>query len=460
MVERTIGLELEFLAVQLENGLAATREHIKNIWREWSEAAHVELYIDAGTKQPLGVTYTLPDQRTFMINTDGGVCLVEFSFPPFKTIKETEDVMLRVVGEYLEIAKKHGIGLMSYGLQPKTPWYYPDLKTEKQWYRILGHLPFFQMWHNQFHTIAAHQPCIGVNYEEIIPVVNTLNALGGVTIALFANSSVGEWEIQKHHEEREFRWARLVEGYDEKVTRIQGIPSRPFSNFRDYFEYNWGIFMPCIARGKNLHVSNELGLISEFLHGEMMSSFDITDTKPSEISPTITDVNDLNQYIWIQSRPRLFLDNKLELAELLKAYDENTVDECIRDHITNLYVENRNVAGQPWNEIMTAPAYFLGLIENIEKTKAIMESKPWEYWIELREKTIVGSMKVEEVWPYVEQLLQIAKEGLQKRGLGEEIYLTPLFERLEKRESPAMRAIREYEALGMDAFIESRLIKI
>lgn len=459
-MNRTIGLELEFLAIQLENGLAATRDHIKAIWREWSQATHVELYVDPGTKQPLGVVYTLPDGRTFTINTDGGVCLVEFSFPPFSTIKETEDAVHAIVAEYLEIAKKHGIGLMSYGLQPKTPWFYPDLKTEKQWYRILGKLPFFQMWHNQFHTIAAHQPCIGVSYDEIIPIVNTLNALGGTTIALFANSSVGEFEIKNVHEEREFRWNRLVQGYGDEVTRIQGIPKKPFSSFRDYFEYNWGIYVPCIARGKTLHVAKEPTIVNAYLRAQKTQTFDITNTLRSEMTPQLSDINDLNQYIWIQTRPRLYLDDSLKLADLLKAYDEHTIDDFVQGHITNLYVENRNVAGQQFNEIMAAPAYFLGLIENIQKAKEIVDAKPWEYWIQLREKSIVKSMEVEEVWPILEQLLPIAEEGLKKIGRGEETYLAPLFERLEKRESPSMRAIKEYQSLGMEAFIENRLIKI
>jgi len=460
MKQRTIGLEYEFCAIYLENGRAINRDTIKSIWRDWSKQPHVELYFDKGTQQPVGINYTMEDGRSFVINTDGGVCLVEFSSLPFATLLECKQNLEKLVHEFLQVAAPYGVGLLSHAVQPKTPWAYPDLKTEKTWYRSFGIMPYFQMWHSQFHTIAAHQVCIGISYDEIVDNINTMCALGGVTIALFANSSVFEHEIGEYHEEREYRWERMVKGYGDTVKRIQGIPEKPFTSFRDYLEYNWSILLPAGFRGKDLFNFKNPKTIVEYLRGGEQSAWNLTTSEPLSVVPDITDVNMFNMYLWIQARPKLYFKDSVTLKQVLEAYDTNDIDTLAKDNIANLYVENRNIAAQPWEDIMTAPAYCLGLLENIQKAKELVATKEWSYWVELRQKTTKSSMEVPEVIPFVEQVLEIAKEGLQKRGLGEEEYLEPLFKRLEKRESPAMKAIKDYNESGLESFIKSRTISL
>ncbi len=462
MSNRTIGLEFEFLAINPNTGLAINRNQIKAIWKDWAEKENIELYKDKGTGEPVGVIYKLEDGREFTINTDGGVCLVEFSFAPFANLHKCKEVLDKVVAEFLEIGKKHDVALISHGVQPKTPWYYPDLKTEKTWYRSFAKMPYFQLWHDQFHNIAAHQACIGMEYKEIIPVINAMNALGGATVALFANSSIQEYEVSDYHEEREFRWERLVEGYEEIIQNIQGIPKKPFTSFRDYLEYNWSVYLPAAFRGADLHNFKQRKTIKEFLFGADQTSFNITQTKPDKITPNITDANMLNMYIWIQARPKLFFDKSLELTDLLKAFEENKIDEfaSAEGAIDNLYAENRNIASQPWEDRLAGAAYCLGIMENIEKVEELVKEKTWEEWRALRLETMKSSMEVDEAVEVIEKLLPLAKEGLEKRGLGEEVYLEPLFERLEKKESPAMRAIQDFEDKGLDDFIESRIIKV
>lgn len=460
--KRKIGLEYEFLAIQLENGQAIRRDQIKAIWRDWSEQPHVELYIDPATTQPVGVWYTQKDGRKILINTDAGVCIVEFGFEPYETLAECEENMKEILADFFSVAKKHGVALMSYGVQPKTPHFFPDLKTEKIWYRGFARFDHFARGHAMFHTIAAHQPCIDVTYDELIPVLNTFNAMGGITIALFANSGWGESRAQCCHEEREHRWSRWVDIGDPNVRRIAGIPPQPFGSFRDYLTYNWSILLPAVHRDKTLHIIDPAPTIASYLYGGKTVAFDVSAVVPSEVSPVMTDVNNCNQYIWIQARPKFFFDETRPLGELLAAYDagSDAVDEYAKQHLTKLYIETRNIACQPWNGIMAAPAFLLGLIENIEKAHAMIWQKPWEYWIALREKTICESLLVDEVIPLAEELIAIAEEGLKKRGLSEERYLDPLFERLKKRESSAMRARGIGEKEGTDALIEATKISL
>jgi len=293
-----------------------------------------------------------------------------------------------------------------------------------------------------------------------VVVTNTLNALGGATIALFANSGVGEWKIQNCHEIREDRWDKLVEDLDEKNQRMCGIPKKPFKTFRDYIEYNWSVLMPGIFRGKTLHNISPLIDIKDYFRKDKWETFDLGNVMPSEVEPSVADVNELNMYIWTQARPKIFFDEKQSLQSLLEAYDNNKIDEYAKEHAYKLYIETRNMASQPWDSVMSTPAFILGLVENIEKAKEIVDAKPWEYWRELREKTIAKSMEVEEVIPIVKQLVEIAEEGLKKRGLGEEKYLKPLHERVEKEESPAMKNIKDFNEKGIEDYIKDRIIKI
>ena len=62
--------------------------------------------------------------------------------------------------------------------------------------------------------------------------------------------------------------------------------------------------------------------------------------------------------------------------------------------------------------------------------------------------------------PLATQLLAIANKGLLARGQGEEAYLAPLFDRLERRQSPAMEAQEEFAKDGLETFIEKHIISL
>lgn len=459
MSKRKIGLEYEFLAIQLKNGQAVTRDIMKSIWRDWSAKDNVELYIDYATNQPVGVIYIQPDGQQVIVNTDAGINVVEFGFLPFETLLECETNMREIMKDFLRVAKKHNVGLLSYGIQPKTPYYFPDLKSEKIWYRGFLRFAGLRKNHDIFHNIAAHQPCIDVTFEELIPVLNSFNALAGIFIALFANSGWGEWKRQCCHEEREHRWNKILEESGEGA-QFAGMIQEPFRDFKHCLKFNWDIPVRAIHRGNTLHGIWPAPTIYEYLHAKKWDTMDLGSGNPASVIPGVSDVNVLNMYSWIQARPKFIFDEKQTLDSLLRAYAQDGMDDYARQHLQKLYIETRNAACQSWDEIMALPAFLLGLIENIDETKKVADSKRWKYWVRLREKTLESSMEIEEVIPLAKKLVDIAKEGLKKRSLGEEKYLEPLYERIKKQESPSMKAIREIREAGVEKFIESRLINI
>jgi gamma-glutamylcysteine synthetase len=459
MTTRLIGLEYEFLGIQGENGQAVTRDIMKAIWRDWGTQKHVETYYDYATKQPVGVTYTQSDGRDIIINTDAGINVIEFGFMPYATLAECEANMREVIADFLSVAKKYNVKLLAYGLQPKTPHYYADLKTEKIWYRGFARFPYFAAGHNMFHNIAANQPCIDVTYDEMLPVLNLFNAIGGVTIALFANSGFGEWVDQCCLEEREHRWNRWMSQAPE-TRKISGLPTHPFNSFRDYLEYNWTIALPASHRNRTLHVIEPAPQIIDYLRQREWQTMDVGIGEPSRITPNMEDVNMSNMYIWTQARPKYFFKDSAQLPELLTAYDagREAVDTYAREHLKILYIETRNIACQPWNEIMTAPAFLLGLIENIKNAQQITARKTWQEWNELRENTIREGFAVTGVDELAAELLDLAEAGLRKREHGEEHYLTPLRKRIADRTSPSQQARAMVQSQGIQAFIDAQTV--
>ena len=310
-----------------------------------------------------------------------------------------------------------------------------------------------------FTNIAANQHCIDVTQEESLRVINMFNALGGVFIALFANTGVGEWRIQEHHEEREWRWNQWLNA-EPLENPIAGIPPRPFGSLKEYLAYNWSIPTRAVHRPGTLHSLEDVPLIRDFLRKKEWKTMDLAAASPSVVSPEMQDVNALTMYIWIQARLKIFFDTAQPLGGLLEAYDTGRVDEYASKHLEKVYVETRNIACQPWNEIMAAPAFLLGLIENIEAVEEVVKEKSWKDWIELREQTITQSMEVPGVTDFISKCLSISANGLQKRGLGEEKYLQPLYARLEKKESPAIRTRNLFKEEGIEAVLYKHLIPL
>ena len=121
-------------------------------------------------------------------------------------------------------------------------------------------------------------------------------------------------------------------------------------------------------------------------------------------------------------------------------------------------LENRVNDQQPPDDIMVVSALTLGIMENLNEATALIDSYPWQYLREARLCAIRdGLMASVQGIPISEMsmnVLHIAKVGLKKRGLGEEKFLDPLWERLEEGICPADMAANIFESGGERKLIE------
>ncbi len=127
-------------------------------------------------------------------------------------------------------------------------------------------------------------------------------------------------------------------------------------------------------------------------------------------------------------------------------------------------VEFRSVCEQPVGEIMASGALHAGLMENIEALSELLEKDTSIYHngynaSELRR--MFNKRKRAEVfdWKKVSSqlvsIVELAEDGLKKRGYGEEHFIKPLYPRAEKLLSPG-RQMAEGMANGksLEDYIE------
>jgi len=119
-------------------------------------------------------------------------------------------------------------------------------------------------------------------------------------------------------------------------------------------------------------------------------------------------------------------------------------------------VEFRSVCAQPLRERLTVAAFHLGLIDRLDELDELLagDSSLYRHGFSAAE---LRDLLNREIWPdFIDQktlskalvrILNIADEGLRKRGKNEEVFLRPLYDRAEQLKSPA-REYTERRAAG------------
>lgn len=118
-------------------------------------------------------------------------------------------------------------------------------------------------------------------------------------------------------------------------------------------------------------------------------------------------------------------------------------------------IEFRSVCEQPVSEIMAPAAFHAGLIEMVPELTALLDADKSIYQqgyspSELRElfvrRELPDFLDRDAASALLTQVLDLAKAGLQKRGMGEEHFLEPLYHRARYLLSPARQMVEGLEA--------------
>jgi len=372
------------------------------------------------------------DSAIDVITLDTGYSTLEIALAPQTNLHTIQFYFSEIMAILVNYFHQQNCSILGYGIQPITP---PSrrLLLPKERYLFFEKfspnniIPKSEGADAHLLTITASNQChIDISRKDAIQGTNVLNALSGLQIIFHANSPIWGGKIDATYKaNREIFWEFC---YPDRVNQM-GIPPR-FESIEDYIDYLL-LFKPMLVKRDNqlLQILNK-ETFKDFLLNKTPTIGQTLAGKKLVIHPRKKDIHDLNAFCYFNAR-------------LVPKYGT---------------IESRMCCQQPPNETLTPTAVTLGLLENLEAAATLMEKFPWETWKEIRlnalQHTFKTSVNGKSLLPVLTEFLDIATQGLKKRGLGEAVFLAPLYERLKRKKAPADEAINIFEKQGMKGFLE------
>jgi gamma-glutamylcysteine synthetase len=301
-------------------------------------------------------------------------------------------------------------------------------------YRMLFHhlksyvnyeLPMFFHSYPEYGTFSsASQVQLDVEYEELLPTIRAFSRLEPIKALLFSNSVLlGE------HEEllccRDMFWENSTHGINPHNV---GMFNCVMNSEEDLLSYIESTSLYCVERD---------GKYINFPPVNVMDYF--------ERSSVEGEYYEDGSYQKIQVVPQI---GDLKYLRTFK-FEDLTFRGTI---------EFRSVCCQPIGDSMTVAAFHLGLKEKLSELDELLEQDHVIYHQgytpgELRKLFVLEELPHfvdrEELYGLVKQVLDLAKEGLKERSFGEEVFLDPLYVRLEERTNPAKEMLKMWHG-GVD----------
>lgn len=437
-----IGIECE-LPIVNQAGFAAPLGIIYQLF-EYLEKAGFDIKVDEYTNQPIAATrINLESALQFdycedTISTDLGFSTLEIALAPQTSLWAVEQQLNELLLLLLTYFEEQQCRILGYGIQPFTPPSTDLLVPHKRYNfidRVSGNEFVPASDGKDFHllTVTASNQChIEVSLEETIPAVNVLNGLSGLQIALQANSPIWKGKVDNNYKAtRELFWDYC---FPDRINQA-GVPPK-FNNLADYVDNLMSFKAQRVMRNGQAYRIASDQTFKEFYH-EVQST--IGENRQGEcllLTPELEDIHLQNGFCYYNAR-------------LVSKFGT---------------IENRMCCQQPPGETMVTAALTLGILENLAEAQQLLAAlnfiTPNDLRMEAIKNGLAAKLVGKSIIPWLGQLLAIAEKGLQKRGAGEEIFLTPLFARLEKRQTPADLAIAIFQKEGIEAFLETFSFKI
>ena len=274
------------------------------------------------------------------------------------------------------------------------------------------------VFHNRpdFGTFTSvSQVQIDVYYDDLIDVINTFGRLEPYKAMLFSNSYLPEYPDLLCS--RNMLWEHSMQGYNPHNI---GMFEYSLKNVDDLVDYIKSTSIYCTVRNGK-YVNFTPIPINEYLH---------TDSVKGEYF-------DGERYRTIKVVP--------ELDDLLYLRTFKFEDLTFRGTI-----EFRSSCCQPISDSMTVAAFHIGLLENVQQLKKLLENDTVIYShgysaSELQRlfsrRNIPSFTDKRKLSRRLTEILDLAADGLKKRGHGEEVFIESLYERASQLTNPARKML-------------------
>ena len=400
-----VGIELEFPIVHI-GGNPTNIEVSKELMRFLVEALDLEVERLDEEGNPIQLVEPISQDRILF---EVSYTTLEFAFGRAQNIQEVQgrfETYMKVIQEKLD-KKEHAI--QGWGIHPNwdindnRPVAYPRYQMLMDYLHMgsrqesadLHDFPDYGAF------ICGSQIQLDVSKANYLRVINAFNQIEAAKAYLFANSefSGADWDTLIS---RDIFWEESMHGiYPENV----GVNDRLFKDEDDFFDY----------------LDHSAIFIAE------------RDGETYYFSP-------------IQARDYLTTDEILAytlngkdalLVPLEKDFQKHRSYQ-FQDLTTRGTVEFRSVCTQPLDRTFASAAFHLGLLVNLDKLEAYLETAPFfesfgRAYKSLRRqfsKKQLTDKEVAGIGQFSKDLLAIAEKGLEMRGQQEMIYLEPLKEEL------------------------------
>ena len=403
--ELFVGIELEYPVVNLE-GDATDIELIKYLFR------YLVSYFDLTVEKV--DDFGNPIQLVDPISQDAilfevSYTTIEFAFGKAETIQEVEERF----SIYMEVIQKKlaesNHAIVGCGIHPNwdkienSPVAYPRYQMLMDYLNLSRNVTKLDL--HQFAEygafICGSQVQLDVSKSNYLRVINAFTQIEAAKAYLFANSefSGADWDTKIS---RDIFWEESMHGiYSENV----GVNARLFKDENDFFDYLDHSAIFTAERDGQTYYFYPIQA-SEYLTTPEIQAFDLNGDEVL-IYPQEKDFETHRSYQY-------------------------------QDLTTRGTVEFRSVCTQPLERTFASAAFHLGLLVNLDKLEAYLETAPFvkEFGRNdkfLRRQFSKKKLTNEEETAIIEfskHILLLAWEGLEMRNKQETSYLQPLKEEL------------------------------
>ena len=382
---------------------------------------------------PNGIDY---DGNTFSLknpNNSDIVCYdcsynnIEFAMGREKDLFTINNRFIEYYNYVKEEFEKYNYTLTGMGINPYRR-YNKEIPIPSERYLMLyHHLKSFNKYNDipmHFHNYpgygmfsSASQVQLDVHYNDLIKTINTFTKIEPIKAILFSNSVL--MDENKHLTcFRDALWEYSTHGINPHNIGMYDVD---FEDIDDILNYLETLNIYCVMRD-GAYINFETINLLEYFNKDSIKG-DIYDKKgyrQIEIKPNINDIDYLRAFKFINLTFR------------------GTV-------------EFRSVCTQPISDTMSVAAFHLGLKEKIDELHEFISKDRVIFHkgytaSELRklliQDEIPSFINKKELCKLTNNILNIAKDGLNKRGLGEEIFLKPLYNRVKYHTNPGKEMIK------------------
>ena len=381
---------------------------------------------------PNGIDY---DGNTFSLknpNNSDIVCYdcsynnIEFAMGREKDLFTINDRFIEYYSYVKEEFEKYNYTLTGMGINPYRR-YNKEIPIPSERYLMLyHHLKSFNKYNDipmHFHNYpgygmfsSASQVQLDVHYDDLIKTINTFTKIEPIKALLFSNSVL--LDENKHLTcFRDALWEYSTHGINPHNIGMYDVD---FEDIDDILNYLETLNIYCVMRDE-AYINFETVNLLEYFNKDSVKGeiYDKKGYREIEIKPNINDIDYLRAFKFINITFR------------------GTV-------------EFRSVCTQPISDTMSVAAFHLGLKEKIDELNEFISKDRVIYHkgytaSELRklliQDEIPSFINKKELCNLTNNILNIAKEGLNQRGLGEEIFLKPLYNRVKYHTNPGKEMI-------------------